>query len=398
MKAALLVLCLILAGCATPYGEPRIIPKASAGDALPVLGVADYLSTAGTVDVLIVHGMCSKPDTWPTSVIAEMHESLGGASSEVEVKKLNSTASGIGVYQSQLQAFGGTLRISAIHWSPATRTLKDQLCFDQSTKSANCSATEVDKPYGYKRALVNKFVKDSLLNDCLSDAMIYQGRARDEINAEMRLAILSALAGSSERSSTPRQLAQVVAAMPEANPILFVSDSLGSKIAFDAIMKLQQAPATKSAGDRIAARTQQIFMRANQLPILALADQPLGGGKAALLPEDSYSSDPLAALAALRSRAKSAARPPGAQISKAMDAPLRVVAFTDPNDLLSYSLAKSPHFDSSAYSIVDVIVSNAPTYLGLLEMPTTAHVGYTSNAAVKRLIACGSLGSACQQP
>ena len=66
-----------------------------------------------------------------------------------------------------------------------------------------------------------------------------------------------------------------------------------------------------------------------------------------------------------------------------------VVAFSDPNDLLSYPLARSPHRSKQDYPVIDVIASNAPTILGLVEMPTTAHLGYGNNGAVKKIIACG---------
>jgi hypothetical protein len=60
-------------------------------------------------------------------------------------------------------------------------------------------------------------------------------------------------------------------------------------------------------------------------------------------------------------------------------------------------LTSSPHRQREGYPVVDVIVSNAPSILGLVEMPDAAHTRYLENSAVKRLIACGNpTSSKCQ--
>ena len=65
-----------------------------------------------------------------------------------------------------------------------------------------------------------------------------------------------------------------------------------------------------------------------------------------------------------------------------------VVAFTDPNDLLSYRLIPSV-LDVARARLINVIGSNETTWLGFLERPDTAHCGYTWNATVIGLIAHG---------
>jgi hypothetical protein len=71
---------------------------------------------------------------------------------------------------------------------------------------------------------------------------------------------------------------------------------------------------------------------------------------------------------------------------------MALVAFTDPNDLLSYRLLPS-RYAVPGIDVADVLVSNDWTYLGLLELPNTAHTDYRLNQDVTRLIACGSIGS-----
>jgi hypothetical protein len=68
--------------------------------------------------------------------------------------------------------------------------------------------------------------------------------------------------------------------------------------------------------------------------------------------------------------------------------PLIMVAFTDPNDLLSYTLPPN-RYAGQGLTLYNILVSNAPTYLGLLERPDLAHLDYLTNPDVSRLIACG---------
>jgi hypothetical protein len=93
-----------------------------------------------------------------------------------------------------------------------------------------------------------------------------------------------------------------------------------------------------------------------------------------------YPVDPLGALLGMRKSS------PSAMAAR----PLQVVAFTDPNDLLSYALARSTPVMS--FDVVDVIVSNDNTLFGFVERPDSAHTAYRKNDVVTKLIACGTKG------
>ena len=69
------------------------------------------------------------------------------------------------------------------------------------------------------------------------------------------------------------------------------------------------------------------------------------------------------------------------------------MAFTDPNDVLSYTLPPE-HYASESVKVFNILVSNAPTWLGLLERPDRAHLDYLKNPDVGRLVACGVPASA----
>ena len=67
-----------------------------------------------------------------------------------------------------------------------------------------------------------------------------------------------------------------------------------------------------------------------------------------------------------------------------LDGEIYLIAFSDPNDLLSYEL-REPLDETT----VNVRVSNSPTWLGLFENPEAAHTGYLERDEIWRLINCG---------
>jgi hypothetical protein len=280
------------------------------------------------------------------------------------------------LYQQTLPLHAGSVRVNAIRWSPLTTPLKADLCYDQTNKSGTCPDAEKAKAYPYKRAGFNRNMKDGLLDDCLADALIYQGKSRVGINERMQTAILQAVNTTGGKTPGSEAGAQ------STTPMIVITDSLGSKITFDAIFKL--ASPTGRSKERIGIsmfnRTTQIFMRANQMPILALADKLLDGTVSTDRTDTGFPVDPIQALFEQRNSI------PGLKMVKGPN----VVAFSDPNDLLSYALVGSPHAANADYPIIDVIVSTANTYLGLIELPNKAHTDYKTTDAVRQLIACGN--------
>ena len=70
--------------------------------------------------------------------------------------------------------------------------------------------------------------------------------------------------------------------------------------------------------------------------------------------------------------------------------PMTVVAFSDPNDLLSYRIIPD-HLaeDLKEFRVINVLVSNDATYFGYLERPDMAHCGYPWNPRVFGMLARG---------
>ena len=129
-------------------------------------------------------------------------------------------------------------------------------------------------------------------------------------------------------------------------------------------------------------RMRLLVMAANQIPLLSLAEQqPTADAGATAATGAGIAPAPDSLQQLLRQRRTLAAAPP-----------LTLVAFTDPNDLLSYTLPPE-RYAGQGVTVYNILVSNAPTYLGLLERPDTAHLDYLANPDVGRLIACGQPAS-----
>ncbi len=374
MKRSLLLFFLasVLSSCGMPYKQPVFVRGAADFD-----GIVSVVERSGDapVDVLLVHGMCAHDETWAYNAINMIIRAID---SNVPPSFAPRTAAhqrveGIQVVRKSVDIAGGSIRFSALIWSPLTMPLKKQLLYDMTGEPSNCATADVCKP---ERAKFNGLLKDGLLNDCLADAMIYQGRSRTAI----REAMIEAIAGVVEDAE--RRARGI-----EPGPLVLISESLGSKLTFDALeyMTRDQAPAkTKIIGDMALDRLALVFMRANQLPILGLADQDIRS-KA---PRDPGVSDLKAEDSLQRIlEAKRKPTPPTRATTNTIPA-ITLVAFTDPNDLLSYRL-QSSRYRTPDIAVADVLVSNAMTYLGLFERPDKAHTDYRTNAAVASLIACG---------
>jgi hypothetical protein len=352
----------LLAGCTTPYRPPV---QVAGGASFTGLDAIIRESAGNPVDVILVHGMCTKTDAWAHSAVdAIMGAIEPGYVSKPGTQPPPSAADAIHIVHRDEVVRGVPVRFSGLIWSPLTAGLKHQLDFDRTGTATDCAVSGECRP---KRARFNGMLKDGLLNDCLSDALIYQGDSRERIRQKM----IDALDASFARQGS--------------GPLILVTESLGSKITFDALNAMLEgrAAAAQVQAARLAtSRLVQVFMIANQLPILGLADQVAGDQQtASLVP----AADPLERFLTLRQAfPRSAER----RFSE-----LTVVALTDPNDLLSYRLLPS-RYASAVVHVADVLVSNPPTYLGLLANPATAHTTYFSNPDVGVVLACGSFDRA----
>jgi hypothetical protein len=343
----------LLAACATPYRPPVVVH-----DSATFPGIASTVAQANgrPVDVLLVHGMCTHDTGWAERQIDRI-TGIVEDHAPAPTPAAAATPPRVEVVERTRRLAGGTVRFHALVWSPLTAGLKHQLDVDMTGKPTDCSAAGACTP---KRAWLNGYVKDNLLNDCLSDAVIYQG--------ESHVAI---------RDAMVRTISQVLEDNPDGEtPLVVVAESLGSKMLFDALSAMLESwqPQTRALGQQAARRLGLLFMAGNQLPILGLAEQSAAAQRAIA------TQDSLQRFLDLRRR----------QPNRRADTlqRLAIVAFTDPNDLLSYRLLPA-RYTAPDVAVADVLVSNDRTWLGLIENPMTAHLDYLANPDVGSMIACG---------
>lgn len=355
LRLALGALAIALAACTLPMRPPRY--ESRPPELVTFTGILPLLREARSVDVLTVHGMCTHTRDDVAKSLDSLVVRMGGQSEKFD-GHIQVAGTAMELVSRSATLPDGKVNLVGVLWSPLTAKLKSQLCFEQSVKGPACG--NANDEYPYQRALVNKWAKDGLLNDCLADPLIYQGVAHDEIKRQMEHALLTAFSRLARGSS-------------DETPLVLVSTSLGSKIMFDAVDSLlsTKGPMAQQAIDNIK-RTRIIFMRSNQIPLLALADQTLEGVTRHL----DRKSDPLGSVLE-----KLTAKPP-------------VVAFTDPNDLFSYRVGAS--VPAKKYAVIDAMVSNDLTYVWTLENPFAAHMSY--GGTVDEYIVRGCLDGAPDCP
>lgn len=362
LTALLALISAVLSACATPY-SPLVIVKGSQN----FVGLADQLSPERPLDVVLVHGMCTHDEAWAEGAMRMLtatidpNISLGPRDNKAPSLSERIPPPAVRVVKADAVIAGSLLRMTGIIWSPLTASLKEQLSYDDTGEPTDCAADATCKP---KRAKLNGLAKDKLLNDCLSDAMAYQGASRPVMRAAMIAAFTEAFKDT-----------------PADTRIVLISDSLGSKLSFDALSEMLLS-ANPSQAKSVAARVGQIFMNANQLPILGLADQVVSAspGVAAVVAMPGGPPDSLQRFLALRLASDLKANNVGQRLA--------IIAFTDPNDLLSYRLLPS-RYASPDVAVSDVLVSNEKTIFGLVERPDMAHTKYITNPDVAKAIACG---------
>ncbi|MFL6676573.1 MAG: hypothetical protein ACJ8LG_25195 [Massilia sp.] len=348
-----------LAACSTPYSPPVVVHDSS-----PFPGIASVIAqnSARAVDIVLVHGMCTHTPAWADGAIKTISSAVDANAGGQPAAPAAAAGARIEVIERTAPLAGGIARFHALIWSPLTAGLKHQLDYDNTGSPTDCTAAGECKP---KRAYFNGKIKDQLLNDCLADAMIYEGVSHAALQQKMVDTLTRLLEDSEAKGG--------------AAPLVVVAESLGSKILFDALAAMLQPEApshVRDLGQRASRRLALVFMAGNQLPMLDLAEQQAAAAQAAR----DGSQDALQRFLALR---RQQAGPRAETFAR-----LAVVAFTDPNDLLSYRLLPT-RYQAPDVAIADVLVSNARTWLGLLEDPFAAHLDYLINPQVGSLIACG---------
>ena len=317
--------------------------------------------------VLLVHGIGNHVPGHSMSFMLDLADRLGMDTvkrNHKEIRLQNEKGDFVGilrVYHFKNQISGHSIVFYEQTWSGITDDLKNNLSYDTT------------RAYAKNRSVVNGQMK-YYLNTTLPDTAIYFGPKGDlmlssSIQSFCWMTNYSYDDLPDKATSLCSVSAQKAAKSLSKENFVFITNSLGSRIAIDALQQMAEKIRTLPQDDMQLQKTLKllrekevtVFMLANQLPLLQMGKNP---------PEhvglrDAYCSDK------------------GDRRNLRLFKGLNVVAISDPNDLLSYGLepdAADKYFDSALCPQVSnvSITTTSAVDLGFGEIanPLSAHTNY----------------------
>ena len=356
-----------------------IEPYLAKQDALPPFG--DPVGDRPEVKVLYVHGIGTHAPGHGTALRDNLAKSLGLDIRAPRPKRIviaspkfpNQNLGEINVSRLTNQQRSRDLLFYELTWSPITQPDKDLLAFDK------------EEDYVLQRAAVNQAMR-SFVNDVAPDPLAYSGQKREPILVSVTQSICWVISRS--WSELP-ELTEGQYCGPDLPGIgsrialddfVIISHSLGSRAVLDALQRLTNLPLgadprMKGIADSFKQRDLQIFMLSNQLPLLE-------AGR-----EGQQVTNQVAAYCGPNPTK------PGRFFAKT-----ELVAFSDPNDLMSYPIPDQfadRNIDSRlcpSVTNVTINVVSVSSLLGLGDVanPLGAHLGYAADERVGGLLAEGA--------
>ncbi|MDD1617177.1 MAG: hypothetical protein CG439_2339 [Methylococcaceae bacterium NSP1-2] len=356
----------------------------------PFNGVASYLANKQqNTKILFVHGVGDHVPGYTTHFLEKLAKELNLNERSAEQKNIqlntpllpNQNLGNLRVTHLLNEQNGQELTFYELTWSEITRKEKELLAFDTSGD------------YDFRRAKINGLLK-KFSNDTGPDPVIYLGESRVPILAAfgqsfcwMASSDFAHLPSDGKHDCT--NLDDSHASRIDKDNYIFMSHSLGSRITIDGLQRLAGMlahPEKYVVGNKkmvVASKTLEvlrnkhipIFMLSNQLPILQLGRElPEVAGQDARYCEAN-----------------------GADYKNRMVSETDIIAFSDPNDLLSYGI---PHEFADKYidsrlcakiTNVNINIANVMDAFGFADLanPMQAHVGYDTDDRVVAMIAKG---------
>jgi hypothetical protein len=309
---------------------------------------------------------------------------LLGGTYDKEAFKNPTTVPGtlVQIYAGDIRTDKGVAAVKMIVWSLLTLTDKQALCEDSKKSDQADRVCPGAYTYDHPRASLNNMLKSDLMNTCLADAILYSGVKAELMRGAMMRAVCHAAGGEMTVNGCEHRTNPAL----DRTPLALIAESLGSKMLTDALFRLRGTDEGKETVRRLFGQTRMIYLLANQIPMLDLALPADPSPNARSLQDDSLRGF----VEAIRPEP-----PKGARL--ALDN-LFVVAFSDPNDILSYRLRKDYFGGREDVRVVNVISSNAGTLFGLIEHPWDAHTGYIDNPRATKALICGNQEPAAACP
>jgi hypothetical protein len=390
---------LLLSGCASigKGAAEAVLEKSEREDTRqcqvwgrPFAGIKAKLDkNKGRTKVLFVHGVGDRYPGYTTEFLEKLAKELNLDARSEGQKNIQLTTplfpdwslGNLRVTHLLNEQSGQELTFYELTWSEITRQEKALLNFDTSGE------------YDFRRARMNAMLK-KFSNDTSPDPIIYLG--------ESRMPILAAFAQSfcwmatGEWEDLPKSGKHACTGLNDTSAghianddYVIISHSLGSRIAIDGMQRIatllaspqnrvpenQKITLSTKAIEALQSHRIPIFMLSNQLPMLQLGRE---------LPE-------------VAGQEASFCTPEGANFKKRMVSETDIIAFSDPNDLLSYAIPPGfaeKYIDSrlcARITNVSVNIAKIMDAFGMTDLanPLAAHVGYDTDDRVIAMIARG---------
>jgi hypothetical protein len=350
---------------------------------------ADLDKNKGTTKVLFVHGVGDRYPGYTTEFLEKLAKELNLNARSEGQKNIQLTTplfpdkslGNLRITHLLNEQSGKELTFYELTWSEITRQEKALLNFDTSGE------------YDFRRARINAMLK-KFSNDTGPDPIIYLGQSREPILAAFAQSFCWMATGGWE--DLPKSgkhactgLNDTTAGHIAKDDYVIISHSLGSRIAIDGMQRIATILASSQervpANQKITLSTKAIeafqsqripiFMLSNQLPMLQLGRE---------LPE-------------VAGQEASYCTPEGAHFKKRMVSRTDIIAFSDPNDLLSYGIPAGfaeKFIDSrlcARITNVNINIAKIMDAFGMTDLanPLEAHIGYDTDDRVIAMIARG---------
>lgn len=340
-----------------------------------------------TTKILMVHGISAHVPGYSSRFQKKLFDRLGLTVSDAQIKTIQLDSRDIAWKPGEPHELG-TLRITRHTDAAHARQLVFYELTWSSISDAQKKLLDADSANneGLPRADLNGTLK-GFMNATVPDLLIYTGNGHDKITQAVTESVCWMLADDwdalpSEGAHDCAQWKGSSFAALRADDHFFVTHSLGSRITLDTIQKFARAsrgedkdPRLESVGRVVRDKEFSVFMLANQLPLLQMGRDIPDNRQ----PQATYCGDnaPLA-----RQR-----------VMKKMN----IVAFSDPNDILSYPVPldfTERNIDRRICPSVSNISLNVAPQKDFFDAvsfanPVQAHKGYLEDERVIDLIAEG---------
>jgi hypothetical protein len=341
-------------------------------------GLAPFLNNRqGKMKVLMVHGVGDHLSGYSTQFVEKLAAELDLPVMSAQKKSITLTSNhdtsknlgNLSVVRLLSKDRSKELMFYELTWSAITAEKKEVLAYDNSGE------------YSFRRAEINNLLK-KFSNSTGPDPIIYLGESREDILVSFGQAFCWMI--KSDWQHLPEGKSQVCSFNDDGltnnlvvDQYAFVSHSLGSRITIDGLQRIATRIDRRDVDFKEALKYKKlpIYMMSNQLPLLQLGEK---------MPEVS-------------NQKPSYCLPGGDKYEQRILANTPIIAFSDPNDLLSYAIPQGfveKYLDSRLCTEVTNININVAKIInafnfGKVANPLEAHVGYGTDDRVIALIAKG---------